>query len=100
MSRSKRTGESPKLTLVSGSGGVAKNGAVSTPFGPLKVGLITSQKTNKEAQLTELLSSLEKQVATLESKYYEVCDTLISVTQHLVKLSAFTNDTTSTDVVV
>ena len=84
------------LTLVSGSGGVENSGTVSTPFGPLRAGILTSQPTQLQA-LEESLKCLEKQVATLESKYLEVCDTLISVTEALVRLTRFTCDTTSTN---
>jgi hypothetical protein len=41
----------------------------------VKAGLTTSQTTNDQA-LTELLSSLEKKVAILNSKSSTLCDTL------------------------
>ena len=86
------------LTLVSDSGGVVNSGSVLTPFGPLRAGILTSQRTQLRA-LEESLKCLERQVSTLESKYLEVCDTLIDVTQALARLTHFTCDTTSTDVV-
>jgi hypothetical protein len=43
----------------------------------VRAGLTTSQRINEEVQLTELLSSLESAVATLISKSYTVCDTLV-----------------------
>ena len=93
-----RTERLPKLTLVSGSGGVEANGPASTPFGPLRAGLITTQTTPNQ-RLTELLNCLESEVAILESRYLEVCDTLIDVTQRLVRLGSFISDTIGTDVV-
>jgi hypothetical protein len=40
---------------------------------------------------------LEKKVEILESKYLEVFDTFLSVTEALVRLSVFTNATTTTE---
>lgn len=48
----------------------------SSPYGPVKVGLTTLQRTDKDQVLTELLSSLENVVANLNSKSYTVLDTL------------------------
>ena len=48
--------------------------SVLSPFGPVRAGLTTSQTTNDQA-LTELLSCLEKKVATLVSKSCTVLDT-------------------------
>ena len=56
--------------------------SVPSPFGPVRAGLTTSQTTNDQA-LTELLSSLEKKVATLVSKSSTLCDTLNIVTQEV-----------------
>jgi hypothetical protein len=67
--------------------GGAKSGSASTIYGPVRAGLTTTPATNKEAQLSELLSSLEKRVEILESKYLEVCDTFQSVTARLAALS-------------
>ena len=44
-------------------------------YGPVKAGLTTSPTTSDQ-QLTELLSCLEKKVASLVSKSYTVLDTL------------------------
>ena len=54
---------------------------VSSPYGPLKVGLTTWQRTDRDRQLTELLNSLESVVADLNSKSYTVLDTLIIAIQ-------------------
>jgi hypothetical protein len=73
----------PGLRLV----GEAESGSASTIYGPVRAGLTTSPATNKEAQLSELLSSLENRVEILESKYLEVCDTFQNVTARLAALS-------------
>ena len=53
----------------------------SSPYGPVRAGLTTLQRTDKDHQLTELLSSLESVVADLNSKSYTVLDTLIIAIQ-------------------
>ena len=55
---------------------------VRSPFGPVRAGLTTLQTTN-DPVLTELLSSLEREVATLVSKSSTLCDTLSTVTQEV-----------------
>jgi hypothetical protein len=70
--------------------GEESSGDVSINFGPVRAGLTTTHRT-QQAQLEELLSSLESRVATLESRYCEVLDTFLSVTERLVRLGAFTN---------
>jgi hypothetical protein len=53
-----------------------------SPFGPVKAGLTTWQTTN-DPVLTELLNSLEREVASLVSKSSTLCDTLSIVTQEV-----------------
>jgi hypothetical protein len=53
----------------------------SSPYGPVRAGLTTLQRTDRDRQLTELLSSLESVVADLNSKSYTVLDTLIIAIQ-------------------
>ena len=77
--------------------GEDESGSASTTYGPVGAGLTTSQVTSREAQLLESLRCLEKKVEILESKYLEVFDTFLSVTEALVRLSAFTNATTTTE---
>jgi len=70
---------------------------VDSPFGPVRAGLTTSQITNDQ-QLTELLSSLEREVATLVSKSSTLCDTLNTVTQEVsAVLSSIAIDEDGTD---
>ena len=67
---------SHKTTLKLVLGGKGKSGSAYTPFGPLKVGLITTQSTNKGQVLTELLNSLERKIADLNTKSLEVLNIL------------------------
>ena len=55
---------------------------VLSPYGPVRAGLTTWQ-TTQDQQLTELLSSLESEVASLVSKSCTVLDTLNTVTQEV-----------------
>ena len=50
-----------------------------SPYGPVRAGLTTWQ-TTQDQQLTELLSSLEREVANLLSKSSTLCDMLSTVT--------------------
>ncbi len=43
-----------------------------SPYGPVKAGLTTLQRTDRDLQLTELLNSLESVVADLNSKSYTI----------------------------
>jgi hypothetical protein len=70
-----------------------------SPFGPLKAGSITWQRTDRDRQLTELLNSLESVVADLNSKSYTVLDTLIIAIQEArVALCDTTTEEVGTDV--
>ena len=53
----------------------------SSPYGPVKAGLTTLQRTDRDQALTELLNSLESVVADLNSKSYTALDTLIIAIQ-------------------
>jgi hypothetical protein len=70
-----------------------------SPFGPVRAGLTTSQRTDRDHQLTELLNSLESVVADLNSKSYTALDTLVIAIQGApVALSASTIEKAGTDV--
>ena len=70
---------------------------VSSPYGPVKAGLTTSQIT-PEARLTELLNSLENVVDNLNFKSFTVYDTLVIATENLrVALSNIATDADGTD---
>jgi hypothetical protein len=47
-----------------------------SPYGPVKAGLTTLQRTSEEVQLMELLNSLESVVDRLNFKSFTVYDTL------------------------
>ena len=84
------TRSSQRTTLRLVSAGVGESGSVSSPFGPVKAGLITTQRTNKEVPLTELLNSLERKIVDLNIKSYEVLNIFLSDTTHLVEpISSF-----------
>ena len=76
---------SQRTTLRLVSGGKEESGSASSPFGPLKVGLITMQPTNKDQVLTELLNSLEREIADLSIKSCEVLNIFLSDTKHLAE---------------
>jgi len=61
----------------------------SSPYGPVRVGLTTTQRTNTDHQLSELLNSLENAVENLNYKSFTVYDTLtIAIEAVRVALSA------------
>jgi hypothetical protein len=70
-----------------------------SPYGPVKAGLTTSQRTSRDQALTELLSSLENVVADLNSKSYTALDTLtIAIQGARVALSNTAIEKAGTDV--
>ena len=70
----------------------------SSPYGPVRAGLTTSQRTDRDQALTELLSSLENVVADLNSKSYTALDTLaIAIQGARVALSVTTTDEAGTE---
>ena len=81
----------PGLRLV----GEGESGPVLSPYGPMRAGLTTSHRTQLLV-LSELLSSLESKVETLESRYLEVLNILTDVMAHLVRLNALLLNTDTT----
>jgi hypothetical protein len=70
----------------------------SSPYGPVKAGLTTSQIT-QDQRLTELLNSLESAVERLNYKSFTVYDTLvIAIEQTRVALSGIATEEDGTDV--
>jgi len=51
----------------------------------VRAGLITMPSTSKEVPLTELLNYLERKIVELNTKSYEVLNTFLSDTKHLVE---------------
>jgi len=62
---------------------VTRTSSASSPFGPVKAGLTTSQTTN-DPLLMALLSSLEREVANLIYKSSTVLDTLTTATKEML----------------
>ena len=71
---------------------------VDSPYGPVRVGLTTWQTTN-DPVLTELLNSLEREVASLVSKSSTLCDMLSTATKEVsAALSSIAIDEAGTEV--
>ena len=71
--RSNETENLQSNTVVSLSDIRRERASALSPFGPVRAGLTTSQRT-QDQQLTELLNCLERKVEILVSKSYEVLD--------------------------
>ena len=87
---------SPKTTLRLVGAGEGESGSALSPFGPVKAGLITTQRTNEDQVLTELLNSLERKIVELSIKSCEVLNIFLSDTKHLVR---HTSSFSSTDII-
>ena len=77
--------------------GEEESGSALSPFGPVRAGLITTQRTNKEVPLMVLLSSLERQITEANTKSSEVLNIFLHGTTHLVEPISFSSNTTTTD---
>jgi len=80
------TKSSQRTTLKLVSAGKEESGSASSPFGPVRAGLITTQRTNEVVQLTELLNYLERKIAELSIRSCEVLNIFLSGTNPPVKL--------------
>ena len=89
---------SHKITLRLVSDGKGESGNALSPFGPVRAGLTTTQKTSEAQALTELLNCLEKKIAEANIKSLEVLNTFLRDTTHLVEPTSFGSDTTTTRV--
>ena len=67
--------------------GEDESGPVLSPYGPMRAGLTISHRTQLLV-LSELLSSLEKEVEILHSKYCEAYVILIDVMERLARLTS------------
>ena len=76
---------SQKTTLRLVSGGVGERASAYSPFGPVRAGLITTQRTNEVVQLTELLNYLERKIAEANIKSLEVLNTYLNDMEHPVR---------------
>ena len=87
---------SQKTTLRLVLGGKEESGSALSPFGPVRAGLTTMQRTNKDLALLVLLSSLERKIEDLNTKSSEVLNTFLTGTTHLVEhTSSFSTVTTT-----
>ena len=85
-----------KTTLRLVGAGEGESGSAYSPFGPVKAGLITTQRTKEDQALTELLNCLESKMLEANIKSLEVLDMLINDTLPRVKpTSSFSNITTT-----
>ena len=71
---------SQKTTLRLVGAGEGESGSASNPFGPVRAGLITMQRTKEDQALTELLNCLESKMLEANIKSLEVLDMLINDT--------------------
>ena len=86
---------SARLTLLRGGAGVEESGSAFTTYGCESPAGITSHRIQSH-QLSELLSDLERQVETLESKFLEVLDTsLIDILRRAERLLSITREDTT-----
>ena len=91
------TRSSQRSTLRLVSAGVGERASASSPFGPVRAGLITTQRTNEVVQLTELLNYLERKIAEANIKSLEVLNTYLNDTEHPVKPTVSFSKTDTTD---
>ena len=87
---------SQRTTLRLVLGGKEESGSASSPFGPVRAGLITMQRTSKEVPLMELLNCLERKITEANIKSYEVLNTFLNGTTHLVEPTSSLSNTTTT----
>lgn len=88
---------SQKTTLRLVMGGKAENGNALSPFGPVRAGLTTMQRTKEDLALLVLLNSLERKIEDLNTKSSEVLNTLLTDTTHLVEHTSSFSRTTITN---
>jgi len=88
---------SQRTTLRLVGAGVGESGRALSPFGPVRAGLTTTQRTNEDQVLTELLNSLERKIVELNSKSYEALNILISGIVPPAKRGTSFSSTSTTD---
>ncbi len=75
--------------------GEGESGLALSPFGPVRAGLTTMQRTKEDQVLTELLNSLERKIVDLSIKSCEVLNIFLRDTKHLaVHTNSFSSVTT------
>lgn len=88
---------SQKTTLRLVLGGKTESGNALSPFGPVRAGLTTMQRTNRDLALTVLLSSLERKIEDLNTKSSEVLNTFLQDTPLPVGRTVSFSSTTTTE---
>jgi len=101
--RSYRTRSSQSVTLTLLSGGKGESESASSPYGPVRAGLTImpdrlTTRADQDRQLSVLLSTLERKAEILLLKSYEVLDTYLTDTTHLVEPTISREGTTTTSV--
>lgn len=86
---------SQRTTLRLVGTGEGERASAYSPFGPVRAGLITTQRTNEVVQLTELLNYLERKITEANIKSYAVLNTYLSDMEHPVR---HTNSFSKTDI--
>ena len=94
------TKSSHRTTLRLVGTGEEESGSAYSPVGPVRAGLITTQRTNEDQVLTELLNSLERKIADLNTKSYEALNILRLGINHRAEPTIFSLSTTTTSVLV
>ena len=77
--------------------GEGESGTALSPFGPVRAGLTTMQRTNKEVQLMELLNSLERKITEANTKSCEVLNIFLHGTNPPVGLGSSSKKETTID---
>ena len=90
---------SQRTTLRLVGTGEEKSGSALSPFGPVRAGLITMPSTNKDQVLTELLNSLEKKIADLNTKSLKALNIFLHGTNPPVGLGSSSKKETTIDAV-
>ena len=85
-----------KNTLRLVGAGEGESGSALSPFGPVRAGLITMQRTKEDQALTELLNCLESKMLEANIKSLEVLDMLINDTLPLAGRGISFSNTTTT----
>ncbi len=85
-----------KNTLRLAGAGEGESGSALSPFGPVRAGLTTTQRTKEDQVLLELHNSLESKMLELNIKSYAVLNTLIDDTILRARRGVSFSNTTTT----
>ena len=85
-----------KNTLRLVGAGEGESGSALSPFGPVRAGLITTQRIKEDQALTELLNCLESKMLEANIKSLKVLDMLINDTLPLAGRGVSFSNTTTT----